>query len=142
MTELQEHIIYLQIKTKDRATKANEDILHGYTDLLSPLSNSKHIHSDSMDIFWELYSVLTARQIQTWCCTTSGSQTLHSARRALHRCSLSSQVKCSSFPAIFVIYLSIPFLSTDTTHQQQPHPLSGKKILLCSHLAQVCISLT
>lgn len=142
MTELQEHIIYLQIKTKDRAAKANEDILHGCTDLLSLLSNSKHIHSDSIDIFWELHSVLTARQIQTWCCTPSGSQTLHSARTALHRCSLSSQVKCSSFPAIFVIYLSIPFLSTDTTHQQQPHPLSGKKILLCSHLAQVCISLT
>lgn len=34
MTELQEHIIYLQIKTKDRVEKASEATLHSCMDLL------------------------------------------------------------------------------------------------------------
>lgn len=59
MTELQEHIIYLQIKTKDRVKKASEGTLHGCMDLLFT-AVKQQTHS-----FW-LYQHSSGKFIQHW----------------------------------------------------------------------------
>lgn len=136
MTEFQEHIIYLQIKTNDRLKKASEGTLHGCTDLLFTAVKQQTFILVVSTLFWELYSAPTVRLIQTRCCTPLVSQALHSATTASHSGSLSSQIKDTSSPALFIMYLGIPFFSTDTIYQQVSHPL--KVSLLCSHLSQVC----